>query len=82
MAISVIKKNQESTWKKKLTNFIEDIQCLLPMKFSGNPYSSCQGKVENALDNIRLKRPNILMDHQKHKQEICDFYSALYHNIY
>ena len=52
----------------KNTNLVEDIEILLPVKFSRIPFSGFRGEVENVSANQRPGRPSCFSDRrQKHK---------------
>ena len=52
----------------KNTNLVEDIEILLPVKFSWIPFSGFRGKVENVSANQRPGRPSCFSDRpEKHK---------------
>ena len=52
----------------KNTNFVEDIEILLPVKFRWIPFSGFRGEVENVSANQRPGRPSCFSDRpEKHK---------------
>ena len=54
---------------QKNTNLVEDVEILLPIKFSLNiPFSGLRGEVENVSANQRPGRPSCFSDRpEKHK---------------
>ena len=52
----------------KNTNFVEDVEILLSVKFRWIPFSSFRGEVENVSANQRPGRPSCFSDQpNKHK---------------
>ena len=52
----------------KITNLIEDVEILLPVKFRKIPFSGFRGEVENVSANQRPGRPSCFSDQpKKHK---------------
>ena len=52
----------------KNTNFVEDVEILLPVKFRWIPFSGFRGEVENVSANQRPRRPSCFSDQpEKHK---------------
>ena len=52
----------------KSTNFVEDVEILLPVKFRRIPLSGFRGEVENVSANQRPGRPSCFIDRpEKHK---------------
>ena len=52
----------------KNTNFVEDVEILLSVKFRWITFSGFRGKVENVSTNQRLRRPSCFSDRpEKHK---------------
>ena len=52
----------------KNTNLVEDVEILLPVKFSWIPFSRLRGEVENVSANQRPGRPSCFSDQpEKHK---------------
>ena len=52
----------------KNTNFVEDVEILLPVKFRWIPFGGFRGEVENVSANQRPRRPSCFSDRpEKHK---------------
>ena len=52
----------------KNTNFVEDVEIYLPVKFRWIPFSGFRGEVKNVLANQRPGRPSFFSDRpEKHK---------------
>ena len=52
----------------KITNLVEDVEILLPVKFCWIPFSGFRGEVENVSANQRSGRPSYFSDRpEKHK---------------
>ena len=54
------------------TNFVEDIEILLPVKFSWIPFNSFRGEVENVSANQRPGRPSCFLIGQKNTNTVED----------
>ena len=63
----------------KNTNLVQDVEILLPVKFSCIPFSGFRGEVENVSANQRPGRPSCFSDRpEKHKRlnvfyQVCVF---------